>query len=185
MLPVPSKWLYSGTFFAGGILLAIRDPRLRSTMAWAPRLSMIAVCLTVATVTLGRWYLGRSHLGQADGDTDFANGVLAMMTTTSAWLITLSLIGLASKHVQSRNACDQLLSGRIVLDLLGPPSDFGTRPYRLEVADADGTGSSQDAHRVFSECDGLDVDLRALREKNQTWCLVRVQLGSSDQASRR
>ncbi|TWU35080.1 acyltransferase family protein [Novipirellula artificiosorum] len=83
--PVPSKWIYSGTFFAGGMLLASKDPRLVWIQSKTPVLGIASVALLVTAVTMGRWHL------QFSGDA-LAKGFLAAITVLCAWSTTLFLI---------------------------------------------------------------------------------------------
>ena len=97
--PVPSKWIYSGTFFAGGLILAYYDRRLIRSQFFAQRMIVPAACLLIATVALGRWQLGRWQLATQDPSLASSFG-LAVATTASAWLVTLCLIGVATKRIQ-------------------------------------------------------------------------------------
>ena len=106
--PVPGKWIYSATFFAGGILLAANDGRLRWLTEHAHRIAVPAWCLLAATVTLGQWQLGQSQLAETENAA--SNVLLAILTVASAWLVTLCLIGLATKHVRRVSTSVQYLA---------------------------------------------------------------------------
>jgi len=91
--PVPSKWVYSGAFFALGLTIARSDPRLETLQRLAGRLAAPAVCCSAAAVALGRWHL-------AGGQNPWAVAVLAVLTAMSAGSITVVLFGLAERHVR-------------------------------------------------------------------------------------
>ncbi len=88
--PVPSKWIYSGTFFLGGIGIAISDPQLLWLRQRVGRLIGPAVLLGFAAVAMGRWHL-------AGGEGNLAAMTLASLTVASAWMITLVGIGVAAR----------------------------------------------------------------------------------------
>ncbi len=101
--PLPSKWIYSGTFFLGGVLIANRDPNLTFLRTIAGRLAMPAILLGGFTILLGQWHLA--------GEQDLAaNILLATITTASAWLITLWIIGVATQHVKRISFAVQYLA---------------------------------------------------------------------------
>ena len=91
-LPVASKWLYSGTFFFGGVLIAKSDPQLTWLTGQVPRFALPTLVLAACTVLLGRWQL-------AGGQNTAAGVLLAVTTTVSAWAITLCIIAWATKKV--------------------------------------------------------------------------------------
>ena len=92
--PVPSKWIYSGSFFALGALLAARDAHLDWLKAHAGRLAAPSVVFAVAALALGSWHL-------QGGSNELASVTLAVTTCLSAVMITLTLIGVTVKHVQA------------------------------------------------------------------------------------
>ena len=92
--PVPSKWLYCFTFFAGGLLLAARDPQLLWLRAVSPRLVAVGAVIAVAAVILGRWHL-------SGGQSRAASGMLAVLTVLGAWTVTLGGIGLADRWTKA------------------------------------------------------------------------------------
>ncbi len=102
-LPVPSKWLYSGTFFFGGVLIAKSDPNLMTLRRSVTRLGIPAILLSAFTIALGRWHL-------AGGESHTANILLAAMTTVSAWLITLWIIAAATEKVKQIPVAVQYLA---------------------------------------------------------------------------
>lgn len=87
--PVPSKWLYCGTYFLGGWLMGRWDPSLQSLQARAGRFFGVGVVSLLVTIPLGIWHLDQSGAG-------IALATLALMTTLSAATLTLGLIGLAT-----------------------------------------------------------------------------------------
>lgn len=92
-LPVPSKWIYCGTFFAGGWWLATRDPQLRQIRRM-PAVWLAAVAIiTGFTVTLGRWHLG-------GGDGLGVRILLPVLSVISAWGVTLATFGAAERWVR-------------------------------------------------------------------------------------
>lgn len=93
-VPVPSKWCYSGLFFAAGVVLASRDPDLQELKKRAGRWLGPAALITIATVILGRWHL-------SGGDNPLARATLAILTVSSACALTFSLIGVTAVRVRS------------------------------------------------------------------------------------
>lgn len=91
--PVLSKWIYSGAFFACGVLLASLDPQLSWLKMRARGFVGPAVVFAGAALVLGQWHL-------RGGENQLASIMLAITTCVSASLITLGLIGLAAKHVK-------------------------------------------------------------------------------------
>ncbi len=91
--PLASKWIYSGTFFIGGVLIARSDPNLLWLRGSASRLAMPAILFAAFSIAIGRWHL-------AGGDNQTANVLLAAITTTSAWLVTLWIIAVATQRVK-------------------------------------------------------------------------------------
>ena len=101
-LPVPAKWLYSGVFFALGLMLAIHDGKLHWLSKHATRMLAPAAISCIAALLLGRWQLHQweispSRLNQAGPE--MATVLLATLTASSAILTTLSTIGLAVKSI--------------------------------------------------------------------------------------
>ncbi len=92
-LPVPSKWIYSGLFFAQGAMLAAHDGQLSWLKSNATRLVAPAIALSIAAVMMGRWHL-------ADGDQQLAELTLAILTCVGALVVSLAIIGVAVKHIQ-------------------------------------------------------------------------------------
>ncbi|MEM9645840.1 MAG: acyltransferase, partial [Planctomycetota bacterium] len=81
--PVPSKWIYSATFFVGGVWLARQTGSLDRLKCHSPRLAMPSLLVLAATLMLGRW-----HLADHEPGTSTANIVapaLAILTTVAAW----------------------------------------------------------------------------------------------------
>jgi glucan biosynthesis protein C len=92
-LPVPSKWIYSGLFFSFGVALAAHNSLRFDLQANVGRLAMPTILLTVAAVTLGRWYL-------RDGEGQLASFTLAILTCGGALLISVTILGIAIKRTQ-------------------------------------------------------------------------------------
>ena len=88
--PVPGKWVYSGTFFVGGLWIAIRDPHLDWLRSRGSRMIAPAILLAMAGVGMGRWHLG-------GGEGVLAATVLAALTVAAAWMITLAIFGAAAR----------------------------------------------------------------------------------------
>ena len=102
-LPVPSKFIYSMTFFMGGALIAAKDPGFHRLNSVSSRLILPAIALLAFTIALGRWSL-------SGGSSDLANTTLAAMTTISAWAVSLGLIGLAIQHITHLNKATAYLA---------------------------------------------------------------------------
>ncbi len=108
--PVPSKWIYSGTFFAGGLLLGYADPNLDKLPFHAPRLFSIAVLFLAAAVFLGRWHLRFDAAHKQATSPLFAQTILALVTTSGAALMTLSVIGLSVRLIHRNGIRIQYLA---------------------------------------------------------------------------
>lgn len=101
-LPVPSKWLYSGTFFLGGVVIGAVDPKWRFSVDSAGRLAGFGAVCAAAAVLLGQWTIERSDATSLAMDIGwFHRLVLASLTVAAAWGISLGTIGLAD-HVGRR-----------------------------------------------------------------------------------
>tara|TARA_R110002073_G_scaffold60209_23_gene151316 strand:- start:10807 stop:12135 length:1329 start_codon:yes stop_codon:yes gene_type:complete len=89
-LPVASKWVYSGTFFAAGMLVSKVDPRLAFFETRIKPLAIASVMLLVTAVSLGRWNLqyGESALAQSG---------LAVVTVLAAYAVTFLTIAVSRK----------------------------------------------------------------------------------------
>ena len=97
-LPVPSKWLYSSTFFAGGVALAIFDPQFRIVNRLSSRHLALGAAATVAVVALGRWTLRMQDANMDEATTNWhARVSLAGMTVLGAWMMSLGIIGMANR----------------------------------------------------------------------------------------
>lgn len=95
--PVASKWLYSGTFFFGGVLMAACDPRMRLSIVSTPRLAGIGVTCGWAAVLLGQWAIERADKDSLAFDMGFiARLTLAILTVAAAWTLSLAIIGLGN-----------------------------------------------------------------------------------------
>jgi len=97
-LPVPSKWLYSGTFFFGGVVIGVVDPKWRFSVDSAGRLAGFGAVCAVAAVLMGQWTIERSDATSLAMDIGwFHRLVLASLTVAAAWGISLGGIGLADR----------------------------------------------------------------------------------------
>ncbi|MEM1068068.1 MAG: acyltransferase [Planctomycetota bacterium] len=101
--PVPSKWIYSGLFFAFGAVLAKWDADLSWLTHFAFRAWPVAACATVGAICLGQWHL-------SGGENQYANALLAVLTCGSATLLTCVMMGLAHSSVRSVPTSIQYLS---------------------------------------------------------------------------
>lgn len=102
-LPVLSKWLYSGLFFVLGVMLAIHDGQLRWLMDRCQRMVIPAGFALVTALAMGGWQLRiweRSADGLEQASNPFASALLALATTTGALLISLAVIGLATRSIK-------------------------------------------------------------------------------------
>lgn len=91
--PVPSKWIYSGAFFAVGVCLALADDAMNWLSRSAVRHAGYAIAFMLPAMALGQWHL-------RGGDQVFANVMLAVTTTASASLTTIGLLGFAARVKQ-------------------------------------------------------------------------------------
>ncbi len=97
-LPVPTKWLYSGTFFFGGVLIASFDPQWQAINRLATRLVAGGAVLGWAAVVLGQWAIERCDTRSLAFEIGIASrAVLAAVTVAAAWSISLGLIGGANR----------------------------------------------------------------------------------------
>jgi peptidoglycan/LPS O-acetylase OafA/YrhL len=90
-LPVPSKWLYSGAFFAAGCVLAAHDGSLHWVQSRATTLLALSAILLPSGWLMGTWYLGR--LENALPVAPSATVCLALLTVGAAGAMTFGLIG--------------------------------------------------------------------------------------------
>ena len=97
-LPVPSKWIYSGVFFAAGCGLGFHDGKLKLVSRSAPRILVIGVILLVSSVTLGTWSLQQLESGRAINHA--ATFLLAILTVAAASTVTLGVIGASVRSVK-------------------------------------------------------------------------------------
>ncbi len=96
-MPVASKWLYSGTFFFGGVAMAAIDPRMSFATAKAERLIGVGAVCGVAAILLGQWAIERADSTSLAMEIGLVARVsLASLTVVSAWTTSLGLIGLGN-----------------------------------------------------------------------------------------
>ncbi|TWT79133.1 glucans biosynthesis protein [Planctomycetes bacterium CA13] len=88
--PVPSKWIYSGTFFVGGLWIASNDPSWSWVRENTKTLAICSVMLLVAAVTLGRWHLSSGALTDT-----VTTASLSVVTVSAAWSVSLFVSGLS------------------------------------------------------------------------------------------
>jgi peptidoglycan/LPS O-acetylase OafA/YrhL len=86
--PVPSKWLYSGVFFALGALMASNGGDLTRLKPHARQLTAVAAVVAMAALTVGNWHL-------RGGSNQYASMILAVTTCFSASLIVLAILASA------------------------------------------------------------------------------------------
>ncbi|WP_162006856.1 acyltransferase family protein [Roseimaritima sediminicola] len=103
-LPFLSKWVYSGTFFAGGVWLAIYDNRLRQIQRLAWRMMWIAAVTGVAAIVAGLQFLEHNN-------SLTVRLLLGCATTVSAWATTVGLIGLATRYATVRLPAVRYVAG--------------------------------------------------------------------------
>lgn len=85
-LPYPSKWVYCGTFFFGGVWLGYFDRELHELRRLAPRYLLVGGIAGVTAVLFGT----RMLAGADDGATRL---LMAVSTVLAAWSITLGMHG--------------------------------------------------------------------------------------------
>ncbi|MGV3483671.1 MAG: acyltransferase family protein [Planctomycetaceae bacterium] len=106
--PVWSKWIYSGTFFAGGVAIAIFDPRWRTVDRLAGRSVLFGLVATCAAVTLGCWSLQAQESSRTAESSWWVAVTLASLTVAAAWLMALGLIGLANRCADTMSRQERL-----------------------------------------------------------------------------
>ncbi len=96
--PVASKWIYSGSFFMGGIVIAVFDPRFRAINRFTGRNLWLGVTATIAATLLGCWRMRMIEGNSAGLATSWlVLGCLAATTLLAAWTMTAGLIGLSNR----------------------------------------------------------------------------------------
>ena len=97
-LPVFSKWLYSGSFFAGGAALANFDPKFRSINRLADRHLLLGAFTTVIAVLLGCWTLRHDAEHTRSASTAWLVSItLSTTTVLAAWSLALGVIGMSNR----------------------------------------------------------------------------------------
>ncbi len=97
-LPNPSKWIYCGMFFAGGVALAVYDPHFYKINRNAARKLAFGMIATTAAVLLGRWTLAPDRaLPEQSMASQWVPISLAIITVVAAWSVSLGLIGVANR----------------------------------------------------------------------------------------
>ncbi len=118
--PLPSKWVYSGIFFAFGAMLGAWDGELLWLKARATRLAAPAIACTAAAVILGRWYLSGDDNQNAQS-AHYAQFTLAALTAFSALLVTMSIIGMAARIDRISNSIRYLAAASFWVYLVHHP----------------------------------------------------------------
>ena len=94
-LPVPSKWLYSGTYFLGGVFL-YQNAVLQS---WCSTRWRAGVTLGLLTNVCGVFLGCRMMAEDLAGESAVGLRILAtLFTVTSAWSLSLGLVGWALQY---------------------------------------------------------------------------------------
>jgi len=95
--PVASKWIYSGTFFFGGVAMAALDPRMSFATAATERLLGVGAVCGIAAILMGQWAIERADSTSLAMDIGLvAKVLLATLTVVSAWTISLGVVGLGN-----------------------------------------------------------------------------------------
>jgi len=117
-LPVFSKWLYSGSFFAGGAALANFDPKFRSINRLAGRHLLLGTFATGIAVLLGCWTLRLDpEQARTASSAWLVSITLATTTVLAAWSLALGVIGMSNRSsvwlVKHKRTCQAIeyLSG--------------------------------------------------------------------------
>ena len=96
-LPVISKWIYSGSFFAGGVALAVFDPHFRTIDRLAWRNFSVGSIATAAALIMGAWSLREHSNDTLEANSSWLVAIsLASITVVAAWMVALGSIGLAN-----------------------------------------------------------------------------------------
>lgn len=97
-LPVPSKWLYSGTFFLGGVGIAVAGRGWTDCRRWSTRLLAGGMISGLAASLLGQWAVPAADSESLHFTVDWTTRtVLAMLTVTAAWTLSLGIVGTAER----------------------------------------------------------------------------------------
>lgn len=105
-LPFLTKWVYCGTFFLGGVLLAVLDRDLQWLSSRAGRLLACGGVCALAALPLGQWAVAHHHaVGDQHADQQAllfpisltARLTLAMLTAAAAWGLAAGLVGSATR----------------------------------------------------------------------------------------
>jgi len=95
--PVASKWVYSGTFFFGGVAMAALDPRMRFATAATERWIGVGAVCAVAAILMGQWAIERADATSLAMDIGVVARIsLASLTVVSAWAISLGVVGVGN-----------------------------------------------------------------------------------------
>lgn len=97
-LPVPSKWLYSGTYFLGGAWIAAQDQGWRICSRHAGRFAIGGLICGIAGVLMGQWAIETADPNSLEfGISWLPRLVLASLTVISAWSLSFGIIGFSNR----------------------------------------------------------------------------------------
>lgn len=97
-LPVPSKWLYSGTYFLGGAWIAAQDQSWRICGQHAGRFAIGGLICGIAAVLMGQWAIETADpVSLVFGISWLPRMVLASLTVISAWSLSFGIIGFSNR----------------------------------------------------------------------------------------
>lgn len=113
-LPVPSKWLYSGTYFLGGVWIAAQNQGWRICGHRTGRLVTGGLISGTAAVLMGQWAIETVD----PNSLVFAIGwlprlVLAALTVITAWSLSLGIIGFSNRiapHLSERRGVPEVIA---------------------------------------------------------------------------
>lgn len=112
-LPVPSKWLYSGTYFLGGVWIAAQNKGWRICGQRTSRFVTGGLISGTAAVLMGQWAIETVD----PISLVFAIGwlprlVLAALTVITAWSLSLGIIGFSNRiapHLSERRGVPEVI----------------------------------------------------------------------------
>jgi glucan biosynthesis protein C len=113
-LPVPSKWLYSGTYFLGGVWIAAQNQGWRICGQRTGRFVTGGLISGTAAVLMGQWAIETA----SPISLVFAIGwlprlVLASLTVITAWSLSLGIIGFSNRiapHLSDRRGVPEVIA---------------------------------------------------------------------------
>lgn len=97
-LPVPSKWIYSGTYFLGGAWIAAQNQGWRICDQHAGRFAIGGLICGIAAVLMGQWAIETADpISLVFGIGWLPRLVLASLTVISAWSLSFGIIGCSNR----------------------------------------------------------------------------------------